>query len=113
MSQKFIISHLDEQLGPFDETELKAKWLKGELLPIDYVFDDVKQDWILLAERFEWAQQKAEPKVEALPEVAVPPPLKEAPPKKIRAPDPVFQETTEPAIQLVKPASHGNNHGNG
>ncbi len=52
---KFVVSHLDQQMGPFDEQELKMKWAAGEILPIDYVFDDAKQDWILLAERFPWA----------------------------------------------------------
>lgn len=56
MNAKFIISHLDQQMGPFTEVELKAKWGKGELLPIDYVFDEAKNDWILLSERFQWTK---------------------------------------------------------
>lgn len=71
---KYIVSHLDEQMGPFEEHELKAKWVKGELLPIDYVFDDVKQDWVLLTEKFPWASGKAES--------ATPPPLREISVKK-------------------------------
>lgn len=58
MSPKFVVSHLDQQIGPFTEQELKSKWVKGELLPIDYVYDEAKSDWILLAERFEWALSK-------------------------------------------------------
>lgn len=54
-SVKFVVSHMDEQMGPFDEQELKGKWVKGEILPIDYVYDEAKQDWVLLAERFAWA----------------------------------------------------------
>jgi len=69
MSPKFIISHLDEQSGPYDEAELKGKWVKGEILPIDYVYDEAKSDWVLLAERFPWASSKAE--------TETPPPLKE------------------------------------
>src|ERR1035437_3397147 len=76
MNPKFIISHLDVQLGPFDEAELKARWVKGELLPIDYVYDDGKQDWLLLSERFKWATSKAE--------TATPPPLREITVKKPR-----------------------------
>lgn len=52
---KFVVSHMDEQMGPFDEQQLKAAWVKGEILPIDYVYDEAKQDWVLLAERFPWA----------------------------------------------------------
>ncbi len=55
MSQKFVVSHLDQQMGPFDEQELKMKWASGEILPIDYVYDEAKEDWILLADRFPWA----------------------------------------------------------
>src|SRR5579872_2706511 len=67
---KYVVSHLDEQMGPFDEAELKAKWIKGELLPIDYVYDEAKSDWILLSERFAWASAKAE--------TDTPPPLNSA-----------------------------------
>lgn len=70
---KFVVSHLDQQMGPFDEQELKMKWAAGEILPIDYVFDDAKQDWILLAERFPWA---AKPVVKENT-VGGPPPVKE------------------------------------
>lgn len=67
MTQKFILSQFDQQIGPFDENELRAKWKGGELLPIDYVFDDSKQDWVLVAERFGWA---------IAPGTTHPPPLK-------------------------------------
>lgn len=80
MSAKFVVSHLEQQLGPFDEAELKAKWAKGELLPIDYVYDEAKQDWILLAERFNWTGNK--------PEAGSPPPLSENTIKKRRPPEP-------------------------
>ena len=68
-STKFVVSHLDEQLGPFDEQELKAKWGRGEILPIDYVYDEVKQDWVLLTECFAWAI-KPEPRAKPAPKVA-------------------------------------------
>ncbi len=79
MGVKFVVSHLDEQLGPFEEAELKTKWVKGELLPIDYVYDDAKQDWVLLTERFAWASNK--------PEASSPPPLKEITVRKARPPE--------------------------
>lgn len=79
MSAKFVVSHLDQQLGPFDEAELKAKWGKGELLPIDYVYDEAKQDWILMAERFDWAGGRPE---------GAPPPIRPEQNKKKRPPEP-------------------------
>jgi hypothetical protein len=95
MNPKYVISHLDVQLGPFDEAELKAKWVKGEILPIDYVYDESKSDWILLSEKFMWASGKAE--------IATPPPLKEPAVKKPRAID-LAPAQTAPAIQLGTPA---------
>jgi hypothetical protein len=66
-SMKFVVSHMDQQMGPFDEQELKSKWAKGEILPIDYIYDESQQDWVMLAEKFGWA--KAE-------EVEPPPPVR-------------------------------------
>jgi hypothetical protein len=96
MSAKFVVSHLDQQLGPFDEATLKAKWAQGEFLPIDYVFDEAKQDWVLLAERFEWAKKPAQ---------INPPPIKatEAPKKKTPPPAPkeaAKAAVTSPSISL-------------
>ncbi len=54
MSKKYIVSHNGEELGPFSEDELKAKVDKFEILPIDYLYDDQKQDWVLISERFAW-----------------------------------------------------------
>ena len=80
MTPKFIISHLDEQLGPFVEAELKNKWASGAILPIDYVYDESKQDWVLIHERFAWAT--------ANPDGMAPPPLREGTSTKKRPPDP-------------------------
>lgn len=67
-NQKFVVSHLDKQSGPFDEKELRGKWEKGELLPIDYVYHEEKHDWVLIAELFPWASTKREaPKSEPTP----------------------------------------------
>ena len=94
MSVKFVVSHLDQQLGPFDEAELKSKWAKGELLPIDYVYDESKTDWILLAERFEWAGGK--------PENGSPPPLRPDLIKKRRPPEPPAASATRvPATTAI------------
>ena len=53
----YIVSHLGQELGPHTEAELQKLWDKKEILPIDYVFDEAKQDWFLLTDVFEWAQQ--------------------------------------------------------
>ncbi|MBX3021282.1 MAG: DUF4339 domain-containing protein [Bdellovibrionales bacterium] len=66
-NQKFVVSHMEQQMGPFDEQELKSLWAKGEILPIDYIFDEVKEDWVTLAEHFVWAKA---------PEVSPPPPVR-------------------------------------
>ena len=52
---KYIVQHQDEQLGPFEEHELKTRWEAGTILGIDYVYDETKQDWVMLAECFRWA----------------------------------------------------------
>lgn len=97
MSAKFVVSHLDQQLGPFDEATLKAKWAQGEFLPIDYVYDEAKQDWVLMAERFEWAKKPAE---------VNPPPIKSADAAKKKTPPPapkeaINQAATSPSITLA------------
>ena len=98
MSLKFVVSHLDQQIGPFTEQELKTKWSKGELLPIDYVYDELKKDWILLAERFDWVAPPAE---------SAPPPLKPTLERKKTPPAPVAQNTvpvTNTNMSQQKPA---------
>lgn len=91
-----MVSHLDQQLGPYDETTLKSKWQEGEFLPIDYVFDEEKQDWVLISDRFEWAKKPAQ---------VSPPPIKAEPPKKKATPPPAPKEAilaaaTSPSIHL-------------
>jgi len=88
MNPKFVVSHLDQQLGPFSEQELQAKWSKGELLPIDYVYDELKKDWVLLAERFEWTAGRKE---------GTPPPLKPMADKKKTPPAPNTTPQASPA----------------
>lgn len=109
---KYIVQHQDEQLGPFEEHELKQRWEAGTILGIDYVYDEGKQDWVLLAECFRWAaaghlddtmpvkiqppamteeialEPEVEPEVEAveLPEL---PPVAPAPVPKVAAAKPV------------------------
>lgn len=97
MSVKFVVSHLDQQMGPFDEQQLKEKWSKGELLPIDYVYDEAKADWILMAERFEWAAGPAE---------GHPPPIKPALAKKTPpAPPPPLEITGATVVKEWRKAA--------
>lgn len=91
-----MVSHLDQQLGPFDEATLKAKWEQGEFLPIDYVFDEAKQDWVLISERFDWAKKPAQ---------VNPPPIKANDAAKKKTPPPAPKEAiaaaaTSPSIHL-------------
>lgn len=94
---KFVVSHLDQQSGPFNEQELRAQWAKGELLPIDYVYDEVKQDWILLSERFAWAVAAAP----AATPAPAPPPLSE---ETIRRRRPV-ELTPKPVAPVAETAA--------
>lgn len=55
--KSYIISHLGQEMGPYTETELKALWEKRQILPVDYLFDEEKQDWFVVGDVFEWAQQ--------------------------------------------------------
>lgn len=107
-----MVSHLDQQIGPFDEATLKAKWLSGEILPIDYVFDEPKQDWVLITDRFEWtkkpSQAAAAPIKPAAPiasaNSSAPPPInvkkepKKAPPPA--PPEAIALAATSPSINL-------------
>jgi hypothetical protein len=93
MNPKFVVSHLDQQLGPFSEQELKAKWSKGELFPIDYVYDEAKKDWILLAERFDWAAGRSD---------GAPPPLKPISALKKTPPAPVAAAPVAPTPNMAQ-----------
>lgn len=95
MSQKFVVSHLDQQMGPFDENELKVKWVAGEILPIDYVYDEAKQDWVLLADRFSWASA-AKASIDAAP---TPPPIKE----KEKAKEPEKEKELKISLEAPQP----------
>lgn len=114
-NQKFVVSHLDKQSGPFDEKELRGKWEKGELLPIDYVYHEEKHDWVLIAELFPWASTKREaPKAETAPPPVTETVKRKSPPKvefALPKVEPINSPTekaepikmNEPAVDLVKP----------
>lgn len=53
MQLKFIVSHDGLELGPYTENEIRQMVSGNQLLPIDYLYDESKQDWILINERFD------------------------------------------------------------
>ncbi|MGE3388007.1 MAG: hypothetical protein AB7K41_14855 [Bdellovibrionales bacterium] len=53
MAAKYIVSHAGQEVGPYSDDEIKQMLLGNQLLPIDYLYDEKKQDWILLSERFD------------------------------------------------------------
>jgi hypothetical protein len=46
----YYVSHNGQDMGPFSVAEIIAKISTTELLPTDYVYDESKEDWILLLE---------------------------------------------------------------
>jgi hypothetical protein len=47
---KFLVSHQGHESGPFTLDEIIAKVKAKELELFDYIFDEAKQDWVLLME---------------------------------------------------------------
>ncbi|MGE0528949.1 MAG: GYF domain-containing protein [Bdellovibrionales bacterium] len=47
---KYLVSHQGQQVGPFTLNEVVAKVRSKDLDLFDYIFDENKQDWILLME---------------------------------------------------------------
>jgi len=72
--QRFIVSHEGQELGPFSESEIKALLLENKLFPIDYLYDEVAQDWILINERFNLSTIAAEAMAIQSPAEDEPPP---------------------------------------
>ncbi len=50
MQATFYVSHEGEQLGPFSLEEIAIQVKNSTLLPIDYVFVEDKDDWVLVCE---------------------------------------------------------------
>lgn len=47
---KYLVSHQGEQLGPISATDIVAKISARELDVLDFGFDEIKNDWVLLTE---------------------------------------------------------------
>lgn len=68
MQTHFYVSHSGHQMGPFQVEDIMQQLTAGSLSPMDYVYDDVKSDWVLfieheaLSERVKALKPKAPPK---------------------------------------------------
>lgn len=68
MQSSFYVSHMGQQMGPYQVDEIVNLVGDGTLSPLDYVYDEAKGDWILfleheqLAERVKALKPKAPPK---------------------------------------------------
>ena len=54
---KYLISHQSQESGPFSLDEIVGKVRNRELELFDYIFDEAKQDWVLLMEHPDLAQK--------------------------------------------------------
>lgn len=59
MQNQFIVSHNGVEMTPQTAEEILTQLSKGELDPIDYVYIEAKQDWMMLDEfKLFWEKQK-------------------------------------------------------
>ncbi len=52
MQSSFIVVHNQQEVGPLTEMEVRERLTRGDLLPIDYYYDEVLGDWALVETRF-------------------------------------------------------------
>lgn len=50
MQKQFIVSHNGLEQGPFQAEDILSRLARKELQPVDYIFIEEHQDWMLLAE---------------------------------------------------------------
>lgn len=64
MQKQFFVSHDGSNVGPFSIEEIVNKVQENTILMTDYIFDEGKQDWVLLMENSQFAElmKKAKPK---------------------------------------------------
>lgn len=92
---KYYVSHQNQQLGPYSANEIVVLVEKGTLSALDYVYDDVKSDWVLFLEHAEISERVKQLKPKAPPMAK----KHEASHNKT--------ESTPPPIQSKKHISHG------
>ena len=56
-AEVFIVSHNNEELGPWSLVDIVSKVKSGELTQLDYIFVEEKQDWVSILEFEPIAQQ--------------------------------------------------------
>lgn len=67
---KYLVSHQGNESGPFTLDEIVAKVRAKEIELFDYIYDDGKQDWVLLMEHAELSQKLKSNKPPRPPQVA-------------------------------------------
>jgi c-di-GMP-binding flagellar brake protein YcgR len=72
MANQYFVSHNNEQQGPYTVEQIVSHVKDGELVPVDYIYDEDKGDWVMLMDFHELA-----PKLEALKPSAPPKPKKQ------------------------------------
>lgn len=71
MQMQFYVSHSGHQMGPYAVDDIVHLVSSGTLSPLDYVYDDEKQDWVLflehpqLTEKVKQLKPKAPPQAQA------------------------------------------------
>jgi hypothetical protein len=50
MATTYYVSHSGQQMGPYPIDEIVGLVSEGTLSPLDYIFDESKQDWVLFME---------------------------------------------------------------
>ena len=72
--RKYYVSHQEQQMGPYEVDEIVHLVHQGTLSPLDYLYDEDQEDWILFIEHAEVAERvkdlkpKASPKANKEPE---------------------------------------------
>ncbi len=74
MSKEYFVSHQGVQRGPFQISHIIEELKQGSMSPLDYIFDDSKNDWVLMLEFSELAAHLANAKPKAPPKPGKPEP---------------------------------------
>ena len=75
MQTKYYVSHSSRQVGPYTPDEIVDLVVTGALSPIDFLYDEIKSDWMalidhpLLCEKLKALKPKAPPKIIEVKEV--------------------------------------------
>ncbi len=78
MQSKFYVSHMGQQMGPYQVDEIVNLVNEGTLSPLDYAYDETAGDWVLFLEHAHLAEKVKALKPKAPPRPAPTPEKKEA-----------------------------------